>query len=68
MQRLPDGDSLENVGVTPDVVALPTAADLAAGRDTVLAQAVALADGSADPATLSNAFPVIWPPYNSGAN
>lgn len=65
---MPDGHSLEKVGVTPDVEVLPTAADLAAGRDTVLARAVQLAGGSADPAALAKAFPVIWAPYRGLAN
>ncbi|MGH9394780.1 MAG: S41 family peptidase [Terriglobales bacterium] len=65
---MPDGHSLEKVGDTPDVIALPTAADLAAGRDTVLAQAVKLAGGAGDTAALAQAFPMICPPYNSGAN
>lgn len=58
-----DGKSLERVGVTPDVIARPSAADLASGRDTVLARAVALAGGTADPASLAQAFPYLWPPY-----
>lgn len=65
---MPDGGRLENHGVIPDVVVLPTAADMAAGRDTVLARAVQLAGGTADAATLAAAFPVIWPPYTYGAN
>jgi carboxyl-terminal processing protease len=44
--RMPDGFTLEKVGVTPDEVVLPTAADLAAGRDPVLARAVTLLGGS----------------------
>lgn len=59
--RMTDGQSLEHVGVTPDVTVEPTAADLAAGRDVVLARAVAVAGGSADPAALRQAFPDYWP-------
>lgn len=59
-----DGHSLEHAGVIPDIVAEPTAADLSAGRDVVLARAVAAAGGSADPVALAKAFPVRWPPDN----
>jgi hypothetical protein len=37
-----DGKSLEGVGVVPDNLMLPAAADLAAGRDPVLAHAASL--------------------------
>ncbi len=43
---MPDGFTLEKVGVTPDEVLLPTAADLAAGRDPVLARAITLLGGT----------------------
>jgi len=43
-----DGQSLEGVGVTPDVLLLPTPEDVAARRDPVLARAVALAGGAPD--------------------
>ncbi|MGH9481179.1 MAG: S41 family peptidase [Terriglobales bacterium] len=61
-----DGHSLEHVGVTPDVQILPSPGDLAAHRDVVLARAVVLAGGTADPAALAQAFPVQWPPYDIG--
>lgn len=47
--RMSDGRSLENAGVTPDELVLPTAADLAANRDPVLARAVTLLGGSLTP-------------------
>jgi C-terminal processing protease CtpA/Prc len=39
---MPDGGELENVGVTPDELLLPTGEDLAAGNDPVLAHALTL--------------------------
>jgi carboxyl-terminal processing protease len=53
-----DGQSLEKVGVTPDELLLPSPEDLAAGRDPVLARAIALADGpKLDPAAAGALFP-----------
>jgi len=47
--RMADGASLEKTGVTPDDLVVPSPADLAAGRDPVLATAVAMAGGSITP-------------------
>jgi C-terminal processing protease CtpA/Prc len=44
-----DDGRLEGVGVTPDLLVLPSASDLAAGRDVVLAQALTLAGMPTDP-------------------
>ena len=45
-----DGQSLERVGVIPDVIALPAPGDLTGARDLVLARAAALAGLELDPA------------------
>lgn len=47
--RMRDGASLEGVGVTPDVPMVPSPSDLAAGRDPVLARAIAEAGGTLSP-------------------
>ncbi len=40
--KMSDGQTLERVGVIPDTVILPTAADLGTGRDPVMIQAAAM--------------------------
>lgn len=57
-----DGMSLEHNGVVPDEVILPTPADLAAGRDPVLARAVQLAGGKMNAVQAGRLFPVEWQP------
>jgi hypothetical protein len=57
---MPDGKSLEGAGVVPDELLLPTAADLAAGRDPALARAAALAGLDLDAAAAGQLFPVEW--------
>ncbi len=46
---LPDGKRLEGVGVTPDIVMLPTPDDLLEGRDPVLVHAAGLVGVTLDP-------------------
>ena len=56
-----DGKSLERIGVTPDELVLPTSADLASGRDPVLARAIDLAGGKISPEAAAQLFPIQWP-------
>ena len=56
-----DGKSLENTGVVPDEVLLPTAADLADAKDPVLAPAADLGDAKLDSTAAGKLFPYEWP-------
>ena len=55
-----DGRSLEGQGVVPDEPVLPGGADLAAGRDPVMARAAALAGVTLDAAVAGRLFPFEW--------
>lgn len=51
-----DGGRLEKTGVTPDFVVLPSAADLSAGRDPALAQALAFVGHPMDAAAAAGLY------------
>jgi C-terminal processing protease CtpA/Prc len=53
---MPDGQRLENRGVMPDEVVLPSADDLRNGRDPAMARALQLVGISVDPATAAAMF------------
>lgn len=58
---MPDGKSLERVGVIPDILVLPTGADLAAHRDPVIAKAAELAGATISPERAGSLYPDVWP-------
>lgn len=59
--EMADGQSLEHKGVMPDKLILPTAADLAGGRDPVLAVAAQMLNVEMTPEEAGALFPFQWP-------
>lgn len=55
-----DGKSIEHIGVMPQLKLLPTAEDLAAGRDPVLAAAFELLGQKVSPEQVGKLFPYEW--------
>ena len=57
---MPDGNSLEHVGVAPDELLLPTVQELSANLDPVLARAAAVVGVKLDAKRAGELFPVRW--------
>jgi len=55
-----DGQSLEHLGVQPDELLLPSAADMAAKRDPVLSRAASLLGGTLSAEKAGTMFPIEW--------
>ncbi|HUI83706.1 MAG TPA: S41 family peptidase [Candidatus Binatia bacterium] len=58
--KMTDGNSLENHGVIPDEILLPSPEELAAGADPQLARALQLAGVPMSSAAAGQLFPVRW--------
>jgi hypothetical protein len=56
-----DGQSIEGKGVTPDQLILPSAADLAGGRDPVRSATAEMLNVSISPEEAGRLFPYHWP-------
>lgn len=57
---LSDGVSLEHIGVTPHIAVAPTAAQVAAGHDPVVAAALKLLDQEMSAEAAGKLFPLVW--------
>ena len=58
-----DGKSLEQIGVTPNLVVVPTGEDLRLGRDPALARALQMAGIQVDAVKAGELFPFKWRPF-----